>query len=385
MGTKMKKKLLIMNDLAFGGGVEKLMYDLVMAWHEKYDITVLTYKHYENFYDQYPEDIKYISQQVPKEYKSNFFVHVYSYINRRLYESTLNWRIEKQNFDVLLCMKEGGMAKSALSYNVPLKYAWNHTDYNNHYYTASVFGDAMAELEAMKQFKNVVCVSQDIKKGICDVIGDPGNLIVKYNPINVENVIKKSKEPVVDIDSLDLPKEEQPVRFVSVGRINEQKGYTMLIEVAKALEDEGYNFEIIVVGGKEEWPVEYDRIQALLEKIKPKCIKFIGARNNSYKYIACADWFISSSIYEGYSLVSQEAAVLDVPMLLTDCSGVRELLGDSEYGIVMPISIIGIYRAMKRVLDEPSLHEHYKKKIMERKSIITYQERIREIEQLIEE
>ena len=116
-----------------------------------------------------------------------------------------------------------------------------------------------------------------------------------------------------------------------------------------------------------------------------KSIRFIGGRSNSYKYMAIADWFISSSIYEGYSLVSQEAAVLDVPLMLTDCSGVRELLGDSEYGIVMPINVVGIYKAMKRVLDNPELREYYKNKIMERKSIITYQERIREIEKLIEE
>ena len=381
----MKKKLLIMNDLAFGGGVEKLMYDLVMAWHEKYDITVMTYKYDDSFYSLFPMDVKYISEHVPKEYKSNIFAHVYSFFNRKWYESSLKSKISKTGFDVLLCMKEGGTMKSALKYDMPLKYAWNHTDYNNHYYTDSIFGGTAEEVKAMQHFNKVICVSKDIKKGVCDVIGDPGNLVVKYNPINVENVINRSKETVDDIESLKLPEDKRPVRFVSVGRINEQKGYPMLVDVAKALEEEGYNFEIIVVGGKEEWPVEYNRIQAMLNKLGPKNIKFIGARENPYKYIAIADWFISSSLYEGYSLVSQEAAVLDIPMMLTDCSGVRELLGDSEYGIVMSISVIGIYRAMKKVLDDPSLHDHYKTKIMERKSIITYQERIREIEKLIEE
>ena len=130
----MKKKILIMNDLAFGGGVEKLMYDLVWAWHEKYDVTVMTYKYDEAFYDHYPVDVKYISEHVPKEYKSNIFVHILSYINRRIYELTFMGRIRKKGFDVLLCMKEGGTLLSGLKYDVPLKYAWNHTDYNNHYY-----------------------------------------------------------------------------------------------------------------------------------------------------------------------------------------------------------------------------------------------------------
>ena len=380
----MKKKILITNDLVFGGGVEKLMYDLVMAWHEKYDITVMSYKYDDRFYDVYPSDVNYLSESVPKEYKSNVFVHALSSLNRRFYAATIVSRIESMGFDVMLCMKDGGTMWSGLKYNIPVKYAWNHTDYNSHYYTLSTFGSAEAEVEAMQQYKNIVCVSQDIKKGVCDVIGDPGNLIVKYNPINVENILEKAKEPVVDIDSLDLPKDAQPVRFVSVGRLNEQKGYTFLIEACKALEDEGYNFEVIVVGAQEEWGDETRRIDEAMRRTGAKKIKFIGGRSNSYKYMAIADWFISSSIYEGYSLVSQEAAVLDVPLMLTDCSGVRELLGDSEYGIVMPINVVGIYKSMKRVLDNPELREYYKNKIMKRKSIITYQERIREIEKLIE-
>ena len=381
----MKKKILITNDLVFGGGVEKLMYDLVMAWHEKYDITVMSYKYDDRFYDVYPSDVKYLSESVPKEYKSNVFVHALSSLNRRCYGATIVSRIEGMGFDVMLCMKDGGTMWSGLKYNIPVKYAWNHTDYNSHYYTLSTFGSAEAEVKAMQQYKNIVCVSQDIKKGICDVIGDPGNLIVKYNPINVENILEKAKEPVVDIDSLDLPKDAQPVRFVSVGRLNEQKGYTFLIEACKGLEAEGYNFEVLVVGAQEEWGEEKRRIDEAMRRTGVKSIRFIGGRSNSYKYMAIADWFISSSIYEGYSLVSQEAAVLDVPLMLTDCSGVRELLGDSEYGIVMPINVVGIYKAMKRVLDNPELREYYKNKIMERKSIITYQERIREIEKLIEE
>lgn len=380
----MKKKLLITNDLIYGGGVEKLMYDLVMAWHDKYDITVMSYKYDERFYDLFPKDVKYLSESVPKEYKNNIFVHVLSTINRRLYEATLKSRIEKMGFDVLLCMKDGGTTRSGLKYDIPVKYAWNHTDYNNHYYTEECFGSREAERLAMQQYNNIVCVSQDIKKGICDVIGDPGNLIVKYNPININLVKEMAKEIVVDVDSLELPKEQQPVRFVSVGRLNEQKGYTLLIEACKALEDEGYNFEVLVVGQHEEWGEESRRIQEAINRTGVTKIKFLGGRKNSYKYMAIADWYISSSIYEGYSLVSQEAAVLDVPMLLTDCSGVRELLGDSEYGIVMPINTVAIYKAMKNVLEHPELHEYYKKKIIDRKAIITYQERIDEIEKLIE-
>ena len=48
----------------------------------------------------------------------------------------------------------------------------------------------------------------------------------------------------------------------------------------------------------------------------------------------------------------------------------------------METSVYGIYEGMKRVIEHPELHEHYKKKIMERKSIIDYEGRIKEIEKL---
>ena len=82
-------------------------------------------------------------------------------------------------------------------------------------------------------------------------------------------------------------------------------------------------------------------------------------------------------------LVSQEAALLDTPMLLTECSGVKELLGESEYGIVMEPSVKGIYEGMKKVLDNPELHAHYKEKIIERKKIIDEDLRYKEIEDLV--
>lgn len=378
------KKLLVVNDLIYGGGVEKLMYDLVMAWKDKYDITIMSRAYEPKFYDKYPQEIKYCSELIKHEIssKNKLFSLVKKGIRVINYQR-LKTQIKRSKYDVMLVMKEGMMLKNCIRYSVPLKFAWNHTDYNSSYYTKHFFGSGEAEVEAMRNYKNIICVAQDIKKGIIDVIGNPGNLIVKYNPINVEFILEKAKEPVVDLEQFDKSDSNRPVRFISVGRLNKQKGYPLLVEACGALEEEGYNFEVIVIGPQEEWSKEeYNDIQSALARTKATQIKFIGSRENPYKYMAIADWFISSSLYEGYSLVSQEAALLDIPLMLTDCSGVRELLGDNEYGIVIPKTVYGIYKSMKKVLDDPKMHEHYKKKISERKGIISYEERIKEIESL---
>lgn len=377
-----KKKILIVNNIIQGGGVEKLMYDLVLYWHEKYDITIMTNYREDAFEQLYPEDVTYLEAYCKNENDGSIIGKICNKIKTRLHKDRLQKQIQQSNFDIAIAIKEGWKMLEVSRLNIPEKYCWVHTDYNNYYYTQGIYDTAENERECMKQFKKIVCVSEDIRKGIIDVIGDPGNLCVKYNPIDIELIKKKAEEELVDVE----PEAKQGVpRFVTVGRLNYQKGYDLLLEACAMLEKDGLEFEAWIIGGPEPWGDEHDRLYRAHKRLGLKNVKFLGARSNPYKYMKVADWFLSSSIFEGYSLVSQEAAVLDVPMLLTDCSGVRELLGDSKYGIVMDISVQGIYEGMKRVIEHPELHEHYKKKIMERKSMITYEERIKEIEKLWEE
>lgn len=384
----MKKKILIVNDLLVGGGVEKLMLDLTWALHDKYDITIMTDKYDSGFEKLYPDNVKYIFQRDEKVPKNAILKSIYRKTIKKYKRKSFRKMLVDENYDIAIAIKEGW--KMLDVYRIPAKHklCWVHTDYNAYYYTEDIYKTREHELEIMKQFDKIVCVSYDIAKSIKEVIGDPGNLVVKYNPIDIENVINKSKEPVVDVDSLDEqnknPQAKRPVRFVTVGRQNYQKSYLNLLEACHMLEREGYDYEMLVVGATEPWGDETYRLTCAMKRLGIKNVKFLGGRKNPYKYMAIADWFLSSSIFEGYSLVSQEAALLDIPMLLTDVSGVRELLEDSEYGIVMENSVVGIYEGMKKVIDDPTLHEHYKNKIMERKKIITYKERIDEIEELFD-
>ncbi len=374
-----KKKLLIVNNLVQGGGVEKLMYDLVWYWHEKYDITVMTNHEDPEFFDLYPTNVKYLISYRKDREGTGIAVKLLNKIENRTYYSKLNKKIEQSKFDMAIAIKEGWKMLEVSRLNIKDKYCWVHTDYNNYYYTEGIYGSSQKELECMKQFKKIVCVSKDIEKGIKEVIGDPGNLCVKYNPIDIDLIKKKAEEEVVDVEQESL---KGVPRFVTVGRLNYQKGYDLLLEACAMLEKDGLEYELWIIGGAEPWGDECERLHRSHKRLKLKNVTFLGARKNPYKYMKIADWFLSSSVFEGYSLVSQEAAILDVPMILTDCSGVRELLGDSEYGIVADISVQGIYEAMKRVIENPELHKHYRSKIMERKSIISYEERIKDIEEL---
>ena len=48
-----------------------------------------------------------------------------------------------------------------------------------------------------------------------------------------------------------------------------------------------------------------------------------------------------------------EAIILGLPVITTDCSGMKEIFGDEECGIICENSEDGIYGALKEVLDNP--------------------------------
>ena len=373
------KKILIVNDLLVGGGVEKLLSDFVERWHDKYDITVMTVVRQANFRDVLPENVKYIYKSVARNYKKKLSkAYLKCMVKKAICKVRYNSLKSKNDFDVVIALKDGEITKMVSEFKNQKKYSWYHTDYNHYYYSQYLYGTAEKERQVLASYTNVVCVSEDIKKSLIDVLGDAGNYVVKYNPLNVDFIEYQGNEPVIDVK-----KEAGRPLFVVVGRINYQKGYDLLLEAAHMLEEDGYKFDVVVVGGRENWGDEYNRIMRSMDRLHIQSVRFLGVRSNPQKYMKMADWLLSTSIFEGYSLVSQEAAILGTPLLLTDCSGVRELIGDSEYGLVMDISVKGIYEGMKKVMDDPSLQKHYKEKILERRKIIDQDQRFKEIEELI--
>ena len=376
----MKKKMLILNDTVFSGGVEKLMYDLVMRWYKDYDITILTEYGSKSFYNEYPKEVKSLTYGTRISLKNVKGLRKYNDMFCEYMLDKKFKKINKGNYDYVLAMKEGIITALGQKLDAKVKLAWVHLDYKNAYWTRAAFVSANDEVSCMKNYKNIICVSRFIMETIKERIGDPGNLVVRYNPIDEKLILKKSMETVDD-----LWDKESKIRFLSVGRLHYQKGYDLLVKACSLLNYEGYKerFEVVVIG---EGEMEADlKKQCVAQDVDN--ISFIGYRDNPYKYFRDADWFISSSRYEGYSLVSQEAAILDVPVMATNVSGVPELLGDNfEYGIVIKdISAQEIAANMKKVIDDPSLQEKYKDLIMQRKAIINFDDRIKAITRLFDE
>lgn len=365
------KRIFILNDKASGGGAEAVMRDLVAHLHNNYEITVMTLDDdYASFQKLFPAGVTYI----PSKLKNN----PYRRINPLHYAvSFCNFLrtayIRSKSYDVVIANKEGSCMQLAATMKAARKLAWVHVDYQFLYWTHWIFG-AAEEVKCMQQFDHVVCVSQAAAESVKKVIGDPGNLCVRYNPINYRTILKNAEEPV------DLTRDDSKPLFVAVGRIAEQKNFTTFAKVCARLSHE-FDFEVWIVGDGEQ----RRDVEQILDQEQCSCVRILGMQANPHKYLVKADFLVSTSLGESYGLVIQEALILGVPVLSTTCPAIEECL-DPKFGILVDCSEEAIEAGMRNILENPGLIEDYKRAIVEEYDADSlWEDRLCQIEELLSE
>ena len=89
---------------------------------------------------------------------------------------------------------------------------------------------------------------------------------------------------------------------------------------------------------------------AIRENKLQEHIHLLGYDMNPYKYVSKMDLFICSSYAEGYSTAVTESIIVGTPVITTECSGMSEILGDSQAGIIVENSDDGLRYILKDLL-----------------------------------
>lgn len=126
-----------------------------------------------------------------------------------------------------------------------------------------------------------------------------------------------------------------------------QKGFDRLVTACRYLAQEGFSFHLWILG---EGPERKTLERMIAEGNLQGRISLLGQLENPYPYVKAADWLVCSSRSEGYSTVISESLILGTPVAATLCSGVREQLGDGEFGLIAENHLLGLYRALEDIL-----------------------------------
>ena len=345
-------KIIFFIETLSGGGAEKVLQNLVNNMdNEKFDITVQT------VWRENPE--KYLNKNI----KYKYIYPCYSRLNNYKYRLSVLLKTIyplhiKGDYDIEVAYLECGATKviSTSTNKKSKKIAWVHCDLSKKISNISQF--KKKSVGWYKKFHKVVCVSKDVEKSFKDIYGNEFDTEVIYNVIDDCSIREKADENVTDF-SFD----EKIPTIVSVGRLSKEKRFDRLIEAHKLLLDEGFLNKLLIVG-------EGDERESLEQIIKAvgvqETVSLLGFKSNPYPYIKNADLLACSSDYEGFSSFVAEGLILGKAIATTDCTGMKELLGSSQYGITTECNVKALSEGIKEFLVDNSLKEEYEKNAAER-------------------
>lgn len=355
------KKILFLIDSLGGGGAERALVNLVEVLDKtKYDITVKTIYDKGIYKEKLSENVKYKTIGLP-------IIRGMNYILKFIPAKILHKMWIKDKYDIEVAFLEGISTKVISAANKETKkFAWIRIDMAKYNQYKACYLTKKDMIKSYRNMDKIAFVGEDSKKSFEEIVGIKENLFVVRNIVKIDEMINKSKENV------EICIDKKPI-LLSIGRLEFQKGYDRLCNIHKKLIAEGlYHTTIIIGEGSQKSEIE----KFIKENKLQNTLKIIDFQENPFKYIRVCDWFVSSSRFEGFSSVIREATILGKPIIATECSGVKEVLGNSEYGIVVENSEEELYKAIKKVLLDKNLKEYYKDMIERRKVIFNYSETV---------
>lgn len=178
---------------------------------------------------------------------------------------------------------------------------------------------------------------------------------VYYNPINIDDVRWKAKQPI------DIIFDKNLVNIVSVGRVTPEKGFDMLPAIVSILKTKGINIHWYLIGDGSELQKIKQRTQMLNVS---ENITFMGMLDNPYPYIKNCDIYVQPSYEEGYSTTICEAGILGKSIVGTTTSGgIREQVVEGESALLANPTPMDIASKIEYLIEHPEKRMEMEKNI----------------------
>lgn len=374
-----KKRILFFIESLDGGGAEGALENIVANLDKsKYDITVVS----ETDKESRTERIAAMSHYHCFGHRNVNHSVLREIINRIIFKfswsgppSLVRKTLIRGKYDIEVAGCEGYAAKliGSSTDKESKKIAWIHTDFINNPWSKEVHGGLEAEKACYENFDAIICVSQTIRDAFVQIHGFEDKVRIIHNIVDNHKIISMGKEPV-EI-------EHKGPLFIMAGSFLPVKGYERATRIFGKLRNDGFDFSVMIMG----IGYERDKVESIIDELKlHDRMMLMDYQSNPYKYMSAADAYVCASYAEGYSTTVSEAVILGKPVITTECSGMREIFGDRECGIICENSDEGLYEALKKVLSNPELLEKFTKESQQRSSAFNKELLVADIEKLFE-
>lgn len=375
----MKKVLFALKDMNVGG-VEKALLSLLNELdRQEYKITVLLLQNQGGFLNEIPKDVevKVLESyqdiegivnnpplyEIKKRYKKNEISKaiqlLLGYIwykvsgNMIFYYRMAFSNIQSlpEEYDIAVSFTS---IISYLTYFVkykvkaPIKVGWIHFDVNKLNMDKKTIFSLHKDLDKIyvvskESYENFVTMFPKLKEK-CEV---------KYNVVSKKYIKQMSKEKITD-PAFNC--NYDGIKIITLGRVSKEKGQDIIPEVALRLKEHGIDFKWYLIGDgnlRQELEREID-IKGLKENVI-----LLGTKTNPYPYLARADIYVQTSVYEANSVALEEAKVMNLPILATDFSGVNEQIKNQVTGSIVKREVEDIYEELLKLVEDQEKRQLY--------------------------
>lgn len=148
-------------------------------------------------------------------------------------------------------------------------------------------------------------------------------------------------------NGLDVPQfvyqspQHRPPQIISVGRLVEKKGLSVLLKACAVLKRSGCEFQCQIIGSG---PQEQELRSQIQQLDLVDWVEIVGPRpqNEVFQYVQQAAVFAAPYVIgsdgnrDGLPTVLLEAMALGTPCVATDVTGIPEVIRDGETGLIVP-------------------------------------------------
>lgn len=215
-------------------------------------------------------------------------------------------------------------------------------------------------------FEQLTCVctiSNQCLDTLCTVFPDMTNKFTMVpNVISVENLHKKSAEPIDEYFW-----NYSTINIVSVGRLEQQKGFELSIAVAKKLVAKKLNFKWYIIGeGSSRAELEGLIEQHQLEHH----VILTGVQSNPIKFMNAASLIVQTSLFEGKSIVIDEAKMLCKPIVVTNYPTAKDQIQNGVNGLIVSFDPEEMADQIIELLNNKEMQGNFKHQLLQEQKVV---------------
>lgn len=309
----MKKICFLSGDMSRSGGTERVLAIIANELCKKedlFEIHILSTVN-ENMTSFFPLDKRIKQSRILNDKALNFKKQYFKVV-----KGIRNY-VKKNNIDVFIDVEVISSIFSipATRFTSTKHIAWEHF---NFYENNGSFLRALARKIDAKFSDYIITLTEEDKNNYLNNLKIIGKIDYIYNPMEIKEVKKCSLHSK---------------QIVSVGRLTYQKGFDMLIDVAKDVLEKNKEYKWLILGDGED----KNRLQEKINKYNLQDRLILkGKVSNVEDYYKNSSLYVMTSRFEGLPMTLLEAKSYKMPIVSFDCpTGPSEIIRNNINGYLV--------------------------------------------------